>query len=191
MKKDLGVLQAVYPMPVLIVAAYDENGTVQLLNAAWGNMCDMNKIALFLDQDHKTTKSILHTKAFTVALASKPTIEVADYVGIATGNKVPDKFARTGYTARKSAHVNAPIIEEFPLVMECELDKVVSDGDFWAIVGKVVNVAAEEATLDEKGKVDVSKLEALAFDNFRNGYYALGDKFAQAWKVGAPLARNK
>ena len=125
-KKDLGVVPAVYPMPVLIVAAYDKDGKVNAMNAAWGMICDMDKIALFISEGHKTTKNILESKAFTVAIADKAHMDVADYFGIASGNNTPDKFERTGYTAVKSQHVNAPIIDEFPVTMECELAEIVS-----------------------------------------------------------------
>ena len=124
MKKNLGVVQAVYPMPVLMVAAYDENGKVNAMNAAWGMICNEDRIALFIDEDHKTTQNLLKTKAFTVSIADQEHMDVADFFGIASGNKMEDKFERTGYTAIKSSFVNAPIIDEFPVVMECELAEV-------------------------------------------------------------------
>ena len=170
-KKDLGVVPAVYPMPVLIVAAYDKGGKVNTMNAAWGMICDMDKIALFISEGHKTTKNILETKAFTVAIADKAHMDVADYFGIASGNNTPDKFERTGYTAVKSQHVNAPIIDEFPVTMECELAEIVSTETMYCIVGKIANVVAEEAVLSENGKGDPAKLNARIFDQFQSGYY--------------------
>ncbi len=190
MKKDLGVVQAVYPMPVLMVAAYDEAGKVNVMNAAWGMICAMDKIALFIDEDHKTTQNLLKTKAFTVALADRAHMDVADFFGIASGNKMDDKFERTGYHAVKSGHVNAPIVEEFPVVMECELAEVIDTDHMYAIVGKIVNVAAEEAVLDEQGKVDPTKLEALIFDQFRHGYYVSGEQVGKAWNAGAALMKK-
>jgi len=190
MKKDLGVIPAVYPMPVLMIAAYDENGNVNVMNAAWGMTCDTDKIALFIDEDHKTTKNIRQSKAFTVALADRAHMAEADFFGIATGNKMPDKFARTGFHAVKSTRVNAPIIEEFPLVMECELAEIVETENLYAVVGKVVNVSAEESVLDEKGKVDAEKLQALMFDQFRNGYYVTGEKAGRAWNAGKDLMKK-
>ncbi len=190
MKKDLGVIPSVYPMPVLMIAAYDEAGNVNVMNAAWGMTCAMDKIALFIDEDHKTTKNIRLSKAFTVALADRAHMAEADFFGIATGNKMPDKFARTGFHAVKSTRVNAPIIEEFPLVMECELAEIVETENLHAVVGKVVNVAAEEAVLDEKGKVDAEKLQALMFDQFRNGYYVTGEKAGRAWNAGKDLMKK-
>ena len=190
MKKNLGVIPAVYPMPVLIVAAYDETGKVNAMNAAWGMICGMDKIALFIDEDHKTTQNLLKTKAFTVALADQAHMDAADFFGIATGNKMSDKFERTGYHAVKSAFVNAPIIEEFPLVMECELAEVVQTENMYAIVGKIVNVAAEEAVLSDKDKVDPAKLNALIFDQFQHGYYVSGEQVGKAWNAGAGLMKK-
>ena len=190
-KKDLGVVPAVYPMPVLIVAAYDKGGKVNTMNAAWGMICDMDKIALFISEGHKTTKNILETKAFTVAIADKAHMDVADYFGIASGNNTPDKFARTGYTAVKSQHVNAPVIDEFPVTMECSLAEVVSTETMYCIVGKIANVVADEAVLSGNGKVDPAKLNALIFDQFQSGYYVTGEKVGQAWNAGKPLMQKK
>ena len=182
MKKDLGVVPAVYPMPVLMVAAYDEHGRVNVMNAAWGMICDMDKIALFIGEGHKTTQNILKTKAFTVSIADRDHMDVADYFGIATGNKTPDKFERTGYHAVRSNRVNA---------MECELAEVVETETMYCIVGKIVNVAAEENVLSENGKVDPMKLNALIFDQFQNGYYVTGEQVGRAWNAGAALAKAK
>lgn len=188
-RKDLGSQPALYPMPVLIVAAYDLSGTVQAMNAAWGMICDMDKIALFIDEDHATTKAIRQTKAFTVSLADKDHMDVADFFGIATGNKMADKFQRTGYHAEKSSHVNAPIITEFPVTMECELVDVVENESLHAVVGKIVNVSADEKVLDEKGKVDPARLNALIFDQFQSGYYVSGEKVGKAWNAGKELMK--
>ncbi len=190
MKKNLGVVPAVYPMPVLMVAAYDENGKVNVMNAAWGMICKPDRIALFIDEDHKTTQNLLKTKAFTVSIADKDHMDVADFFGIASGNRMEDKFERTGYTAAKSEFVNAPVIDEFPVVMECELADVVENDSFYCIVGKIANVAAEEDVLSENGKVDPAKLQALIFDQFQNGYYVTGEKVGQAWNAGAGLMKK-
>lgn len=189
MRKNLGVIPAVFPMPVLMVAAYDESGVVNVMNAAWGMICAMDKIALFIDEDHKTTANLRKTKAFTVSIADKDHMDVADFFGIATGNKMPDKFKNSGYHATKSEKVNAPIIEEFPLCMECELAEVVDTKNMFAIVGKIVNVNADEKVLDGD-KVDPMKLEALIFDQFKSGYYLATEKVGQAWNAGADLMKK-
>ena len=187
MKRDIGVVQAVYPMPVLMVAAYDENEKVNVMNVAWGQICDMDKIILFIGEGKKTWLNIKASKAFTVAIADVAHMDVADFFGIATGNKMDDKFERTGYHAVKSDKVHAPIIEEFPVVMECELLEFLDSEHVSGIVGKIVGVKAEEAVLSENGKVDPGKLHALMFDQFQNGYYATGEKVGKAWNAGAGL----
>lgn len=185
--KNIGVVPAVYPMPVLMVAAYDANGKVNVMNVAWGQICDMDKIILFIGEGKKTWLNIRESKAFTVALADEAHVDVADYFGIASGNKINDKFERTGYHAVKSDKVNAPIIEEFPVVMECELLDFMDTEHVSGIVGKIVNVKAEEDVLSENGKVDPEKLHALMFDQFQNGYYSTGEKVATAWNAGKNL----
>lgn len=187
MRKDLGVVPAVYPMPVLMVAAYDEQNVVNVMNAAWGMICGMDKIALFIDDDHKTTQNIRKVKAFSVSIADKAHMDVADFFGIATGNKMPDKFKNSGYHAEKSTKVNAPIIDEFPLCMECELVEIVETENIFAVIGKIVNVNADEKVLSDNGKVDPLKLNALIFDQFQSGYYVTGEKVGQAWNAGKEL----
>lgn len=190
MKKDLGVVPAVYPMPVLMVAAYDANEKVNVMNVAWGQICDMDKIILFIGEGKKTLLNIKESKAFTVALADESHVDVADFFGIASGNKINDKFERTGYHAVKSDKVDAPVIEEFPVVMECELLEFIDTEHVSGIVGKIVNVKADEAVLSENGKVDPKKLHALMFDQFQNGYYSTGEKIATAWNTGARLMKK-
>ena len=187
MRKDLGVKPAIYPMPVLMIATYDENGVVDVMNAAWGMVSDMDKISLTLSESHKTVKNIKAVKAFTVSLADAAHVKEADFFGIASGNTMADKFARSGMTATKSAFVNAPIIEEFPVTMECELLEIVQTDNVYSIIGKIVNVSAHEEVLDEKGRIDVTKTNALIFDQFTAGYYVTGDKAGQAWQSGKEL----
>lgn len=191
MKKDLGIVDAIYPMPVLMVAAYDENGKVNVMNAAWGQIADDDEVIIFIGEGKKTWLNILASKAFTVALADEKHMDVADFFGIASGNKIDDKFERTGYHAVRSDKVNAPIIEEFPVVMECELLEHLKDEYVSAIVGRIVNVKADEEVLDEKGRVDVTKTRALIFDQFRSGYYVTGEKVGQAWNAGRDINLKK
>lgn len=190
MKKNLGVVQAVYPMPVLMVAAYDEGGRVNVMNAAWGMICNGDRIALFIDEEHKTTQNILKVKAFTVSVADKEHMEAADFFGIASGNTMEDKFEKSGCHAVKSAFVNAPVIEEFPVVMECELAEVAETESFYCVVGKIVNTAAEERVLSCDGSVDPSRLNALIFDQFQHGYYVSGEKAGKAWDAGLGLMKK-
>ncbi len=190
MKKDIGKIPAIFPMPVLMVGTYDENGKVDVMNAAWGQVCDNDRIILSLTESHKTVKNIKLNKAFTVALADRAHVEVADYFGIVSGNNAEDKFERTGYHAVKSEKVNAPIIEEFPIVMECELAEIIDTDSIYGVVGKILNTKVEEDALSENGKVDVRKLDALMFDQFQSGYYTVGEKVATAWNAGLDLAKR-
>lgn len=191
MKKNLGIVPAVYPMPVLMVAAYDENGKVNVMNAAWGQICAEDKIILFIGEGKKTWCNIKSSRAFTVALADEAHMDVADFFGIASGNKMEDKFERTGYHAVMSDKVHAPIIEEFPVVMECELLDFLDTEHVSGIVGKIVNVKAEEAVLSENGKIDPARLHALMFDQFQHGYYTTGSQAGKAWNAGADLMKKK
>lgn len=177
-------------MPVVIVAAYGADGSVCAMNAAWAQICDMDKIALFIDKDHKTTKNIYETRAFTVSIADVPNMVPADFFGIATGNKMPDKFERSGCHAVKSEFVNAPVITEFPVALECEFAEEIDTPNIHAVVGKIVNVSAEESVVGDKDKILPEKVNALIFDQYRNGYFAVGEKVGQAWNAGAGLMKD-
>ena len=189
MKKDLGVQQAVFPMPVLMVAAYDADGKVNAMNVAWGQIAGMDKIYLCIGKGKKTLSNIKESGAFTVSLASKAYMKEADFLGITSGNKMDDKFERTGLTAVKSDKVNAPVIEEFPVCIECEFIEEI-DGNIHGVVGKIVNVCADESVLAEDGNVDVSKIDVIMFDNFRHGYYELGAQVGTAWNAGMEMAKK-
>lgn len=159
------------------------------MNAAWGTICGMDKIALIINEDHKTTKNIRISKAFTVALADKAHMAEADFFGIATGNKMPDKFEKSGCHAEKSKFVNAPVITEFPITMECELAEIVETNHLHAVVGTIKNVCADEEVICEKGKINPEKLNALIFDQFQSGYYIAGEKVGKTWNAGKELMK--
>ncbi|MDE5936164.1 MAG: flavin reductase [Ruminococcus sp.] len=180
MRKNLSVQPALFPIPVTVAATYDENGVVCVLNAARVQICENDKIALFINDNHKTTANIIHTKAFTVSIADFPNMKAADFLGIATGNKMSDKFKRTGYHAVKSEFVNAPIITEFYVISECELTEIVNTKNFHAFVGKIINVGTDEKVIGYKDKIDPIKMNALVFDQFQSVYYVIGEKVGQA-----------
>ena len=187
MKKDLGVKPYVFPMPVLMIATYGEDGTVDVMNMAWGGICGDDKVALNISAGHKTAKNIRARGAFTLSIADADHLEAADFFGIASGNKMADKFERSGLHAVQSSRVDAPIVEEFPVTLECRVAEIQDLGDELRVVGQIVNVCAEEAVLDEQGKVDPVKVNALVFDPFRSGYYKIGEKAGQAWDSGKAL----
>ena len=190
MKKNLGVMPALFPMPVVVVAAYDENGKPNAMTAAWVQICDTDKIALFVDPEHKTMKNILATKAFTVATADLAHMAEADFIGVASGNQMPDKFEKSGLHEMKSEFVNAPVIAELPVSLDCELVDVIDTEHVYAMVGKIVNVSAEESIIGNDGKVDPEKIQALIFDQFHNGYFVVGEKVGQGWSAGKELVKR-
>ena len=183
-KKDLGVKPYLFPMPVLMIATYCEDGSVDVMNMAWGGICDNNKVALNITESHKTSQNIKERGAFTISVADIPHLRESDFFGTASGNRMKDKFERSGMHAVKSERVDAPIIEEYPITLECKVDKIQKDEDGFRVVGEIVNVLADESVLDENGKVDPTKLNAFVFDQFQNGYYAIGKKVGEAWKSG-------
>lgn len=187
MKKDLGVGPYLFPMPVLMVATYNEDGTVNVMNMAWGGICARNMVSLKINENHKTSQNLKARRAFTLSIADAAHIEAADFFGIASGNKLPDKFARSGLTAIKSEKVDAPVVQEFPLTLECRVveDRMEIYGH--QILGEIVGVLAEERVLDEAGNVDVTKLNALVYDQMQSGYYTIGEKAGQAWETGKAL----
>ena len=177
-------------MPVRRISTYNEDGSVDVMNMAWGGVCAENMVALNIDEDHKTSENIKRTGAFTLSIADVEHIEEADFFGIATGNKMGDKFERSGLHAIKSTRVNAPIVEEFPLTLECKVVECQNTVYGFRVLGEILNVLADEKVLDENGKVNPAKLNAFVFDQFQNGYYAVGEKVGQAWKSGANLIKK-
>ena len=185
MRKNFGVQPAVYPMPVFIIATYGEDGTPDAMNAAWGGISEANEISICISADHKTTENILKRKAFTVSMADADHVAACDYVGIVSGNDVPDKFAKAGFHALKSEFVDAPLIEELPMAVECNL--ISYDAESCRLVGEIVNVSADERILNEEGKVDPVKLRPITFDPMNNAYLVLGEKVGNAFADGAAL----
>lgn len=185
MRKNFGVKTWLYPMPVFIVAAYDNEGKPNAMNAAWGGIYTDNMIGICLSEDHKTTQNILATRAFTVSMATAEQVTACDYVGIVSGNKEPDKFHKAGFHATKSEFVNAPIIDELPMTVECEL--VSYDTETCFMVGKIVNVSADEKILNENGKIDLSKLRPITYDPCNHDYIELGAKVGNAFSDGKKL----
>lgn len=185
MRKNFGVKTWLYPMPVFIVAAYDNEGNPNAMNAAWGGIYTDNMIGICLSEDHKTTQNILATRAFTVSMATAEQVTACDYVGIVSGNKEPDKFHKAGFHATKSEFVNAPIIDELPMTLECEL--VSYDTETCFMVGKIVNVSTDEKILNESGKIDLSKLRPITYDPCNHDYIELGAKVGNAFSDGKSL----
>lgn len=184
MKISLGVKPYLFPMPVLVIATYNEDGTPDIMTMAWGGICDYTKVALNLDENHATADNIKRRGAFTLAIADAAHITEADFAGLVSWKQDPDKFKKTGLHAVKSAAVDAPVIEEFPLTLECTAAELQHTIAGFRVIGNIENVLADERILDEEGTVDVRKLDAAVFDSARPGYYRLGEKIADAFSCG-------
>ena len=181
MRRDLGNKMNFLPLPVLMIGTYDKDGNANVMNAAWGGIHDYGKIYISLSK-HKTTENLELKKAFTVGFATKKTEKISDYFGVVSGNK-EDKIAKTGVHVTKSKFVDAPIIEEYPLTLECVVDSF-EDGE---LIGKVVNCSVDEEYLDENCNIDVDKMEIITFDMTSNTYRVLGDVVGKAFKDGLSL----
>lgn len=178
---NFGAKPWMYPMPVLIVGTYDEDGVPNAMNAAWGIITDMNEITISMSP-HKTTENLAHTGAFTVSIATESTVVACDYVGVESAGKVPDKFAKAGFHATKSEFVNAPLIDELPMALECRVKRYEDE----ILVGEIVNVNADESILTD-GKIDPKKLKPIAYDPVNHAYVGLGKKVGNAFQDGMKL----
>lgn len=184
MRKNFGAKTWLYPMPVLMIGTYDENGDPNVMNAAWGGVYDTNQVMICLSHDHKTTENIKKSGAFTVSFATASTVVPCDYVGIVSANDVTDKFARAGFHATRSNFVNAPIIDELPMTLECRLVKFNEDG---ICVGEIVNISAEESIIDENGKIDAKRLDPIMYDGVTHAYWGFGEQVGKAFSDGKKI----
>jgi flavin reductase (DIM6/NTAB) family NADH-FMN oxidoreductase RutF len=166
------------PQPCVMIATWDKDHTPDVMMAAWAGQYDYKQIVVSMSK-HKTTENLELTGAFTVSFADLNTIAESDYFGLVSGFKVPDKVAKVGFTVTPSPNVDAPIINEYPLTLEC---KVVSWGN-GILVGEVVNMSADERILSD-GKVDLVKLQPIVFDAASMSYRAIGDIVGKAWGDG-------
>ena len=186
MKKQIKTTEAIFPMPVLLISTFNEDGSVDVMNAAWGTMLDRDMVALNLTETHKTVENIKARKGFVVHIADAKHVVEADYFGVVSGSKESEKFAKSGMTYTKSELVDAPIINELPIAMECEFIEYQSDDTGLGVIGKVLRTSVEEANMKD-GKVDIDSIEAIAFDPYTHGYYKVGGRVGEAFKDGLKL----
>lgn len=184
MRKDFGPKNYLFPMPVLMIATYGEDGTPDVMNAAWGGITLEDEITICIDTSHKTWENLATRKAFTVAFGTADTVKSCDYLGIVSGNKTADKVAKSGFTVTKSAFVDAPVINELPLVLECNL--VSMNEENCNVVGKIINCAVEEGAMTD-GKPDAAKMRPICFDTCAHTYRIMGDTVAKAFNCGKEL----
>ena len=186
MKKQIKTTEAIFPMPVLLISTFNEDGSVDVMNAAWGTMLDRDMVALNLTETHKTVQNIKARKGFVIHIADAKHVVEADYFGVVSGSKEPEKFRKSGLTYTKSDLVDAPIVNEFPIAMECEFVEYQNDDTGLGVIGKVLKTSVEEAVMKD-GKVDIDALEAIAFDPYTLGYYKVGGRVGDAFKDGSKL----
>ncbi len=182
MFKNLGAKTYLYPMPVLIISTYDEFNNPNAMNAAWGGIADYNQVTVSLSE-HKTTENFMKTKAFTIAVGDAEHVANCDYVGIVSANDDPHKMEKSGFTTTKSKFVNAPVINELPLTLECE----VISFENGTLIGKIVNILAREDILGEDGLPDLNKFNPITYDPCHHKYVALGKVVGSAFKDGEKL----
>jgi len=185
MRQNFGAKPWLYPMPVLMIGTYNADGTANIMNAAWGGISEEKEISICVDSAHKTAENLIARKAFTVSMATAACLQACDYVGIVSGNTEPGKFAKAGFHATKSEFVDAPLIDELPMALECTL--VSYDPKSCRLVGQIVNVSVDESVLGENGKVDVQKLQPITYDPVNHHYLTLGEKVGQAFHDGLSL----
>ena len=184
MRKNFGSQHWLFPQPVLMIATYNEDGTPDIMNAAWGGISDSDEISISISNTHKTAKNLLKRGAFTVSFATAEQVAACDYVGLVSGNKVPDKFARAGFHAVKSEFVDAPLVEELPMALECRVRSYDTETDI--LRGEIVNVSADETILTD-GMIDPAKLRPIVFDPVNHDYLELGAKAGKAFGEGKKL----
>lgn len=183
MRKNLGVKPYLYPQLVMIIGTYDANGNPNAMNAAWGGMADFNKIMVCMSH-HKTTENIEVTNEFTISIGDANHVVECDYVGIVSGTKEVNKMKKSGFTTTKASFVNAPIINELPLCIECRLLKIVEEDLY---IAEIVNVNACESILDENGNVSLEKFIPISYDPSTHGYYKVQGRVGNAFKDGNQL----
>ena len=185
MRKNFGPKPWTYPQPVLILATYGEDGAPDAMNAAWGGISEASEISVCISEGHKTTANILARKAFTISMATAEQLVACDYVGIASGNTEPRKLEKAGWHTTRSEFVDAPLIDELPMALECRL--VSYDPETCRLVGEIVNVSADESVLGADGRIDPDKLDPITFDPIHAAYRKLGEKVGSAFQDGKQL----
>ena len=185
MRKNFGAKAILYPMPVLIIGTYDENGKPNAMNAAWGGISEETQISICVDDGHKTAKNVVARGAFTVSIADAENVVACDYVGIVSGNSESDKIEKAGWHVNKSEFVDAPLFDELPMALECKL--ISYDEETCRLVGEIINICAEERILDDNGKIDLSKFSPITYDPVHHTYRKLGDVVGKAFSDGLKL----
>jgi len=192
MKKSIGAKIAIIPTPVLIVGTYDMSGKANAMTVAWGGVCCSEPpcVAIAIRKATYTYGNIVRRKAFTVHPATEPYVKEADYFGIVSGKDV-DKFDGTGLTPEKAEFVDAPCIDEFPLVLECRLLHTIEIGLHTQFIGEIVNTKIDENVLADDGRPDMGKLKPIAYAPEVRDYFTLGHSLGRAFRIGRTIDRGR
>lgn len=186
-KKNFTNKAVITPLPVLIIATYDANGNPDAMNAAWGGQCGPKHICFNLS-NHQTTENLALKKAFTVSFADKKHVVQSDYFGVVSAKKEPNKIAKAAMHVEKSKFVDAPVIIEYPLTIECKVIEIQKTSlNETRVVGEIVNMQADESILDENGNIDLDKLEPIMYDSSKNYYRVIGQKVGNAFSDGKQI----
>ena len=185
--KSFGQKPWMLPQPVLIIGTYNNDGTPNAMNAAWGGQWDAKEIMISMGK-HATTENLSRCEEFTVAFATKDTMVASDFVGIVSAKNDSEKMQKTGWTATKAENVNAPVFTDFPMTMECRiLRKIDESEEGYYIVAEIVNILVDEAYIGEDGKPDVEKMQLITYEPIRHGYVELGKRVGNAFSDGKKL----
>lgn len=187
--KNFGVKPYLMPMPVYMISTYNEDNSVDVMMMAWGGICDSDKVALNLDPTHKTFENIKNKKAFCISVADTKTLAQSDFFGIVSANKDLNKFSKTNMTSRKSTYVDAPIVNQYPVTLECRLLTIDEGIAGFRVIGEILNVVANDNVLDENGSIDIKKVNPILFDQSSNSYYSLGEYHGKAWNIGKKIIK--
>ena len=175
------------PQPVLIIGTYNNDGTPNAMNAAWGGQWDMTEIMISMGA-HATTDNLNRKGDFTLAFATVDTMAAADYVGCVSARKQPDKMAATGWDAVRAEHVDAPVFTCFPMTLECRIKEKLYESETGCyIIAEIVNIVCDEKFLAADGRPDVEKMDLITFDPIHNGYISLGQRVGNAFRDGLAL----
>ena len=185
--KSFGQKSWMLPQPVLIIGTYNNDGTPNAMNAAWGGQWDAKEIVISMGA-HATTENLARCNEFTVAFATKDTMVASDFVGIVSAKNDPEKMQKTGWTAIKADNVNAPVFTNFPMTLECRiLRKIDESEEGYYIVAEIINILVNEEYLAEDGKPNVEKMQLITYDPVHHGYISLGDRVGSAFSDGKQL----
>lgn len=187
MKKNLGAKPFIFPQPVLIVSTYDADGNEDAMNVAYGGIVNSNRLQINIGVRHKTSDNIKLKQAFTVGVADVANLVAADYVGIVSGHDEKDKIKKAGFHTTKSEFVDAPVIDELPITMECKVEEINQYDQTLRIVAEIVNVCVDERILDENGNIETDKLSAISYDAANHAYLKLGERVGTAFLDGEKI----